>query len=287
MDDEKHVVVTGSFDNLRSRHVRFLEEAAKLGAVHVLLWPDEIVRSLEGKLEYPQEERLYLLQAIRYVRRVTLVADDAARDAIARDTIPQVDEVRPGVWVVDEASADARGDNARKRAYCESRGVAYHVLKAEDLKGFPVARFDAHMDEGQPSRKKVIVTGCYDWFHSGHVRFFEEVSELGDLTVVVGHDENVRLLKGEGHPMFPQDERRYVVGSIRTVKQALVSTGHGWMDAEPEIARIKPDIYAVNEDGDKPEKQEFCKAHGIQYVVLKRAPKEGLPRRESTVLRGF
>ncbi len=287
MDDEKNVVVTGSFDDLRSRHVRFLEEAAKLGAVHVLLWSDEIVRSLEGKPEYPQEERLYLLRAIRYVRRVTLVADEAARDAIARDAIPQVDEVRPDVWVVDEASADARSDDARKRAYRESRGVAYRVLSEEDLKGFPVARFDAHPDRGQPARKKVIVTGCYDWFHSGHVRFFEEVSELGDLYVVVGHDTNVRLLKGEGHPLFPQDERRYMVGSIRTVKRALISTGHGWMDAEPEIARIKPDIYAVNEDGDKPEKREFCRAHGIQYVVLKRMPKEGLPRRESTVLRGF
>jgi cytidyltransferase-like protein len=287
MDDEKNVVVTGSFDDLRSRHVRFLEEAAKLGAVHVLLWSDEIVRSLEGKLELPQEERLYLLRAIRYVRRVTLVADEAARDAIARDAIardaiPQVDEVRPDVWVVDAAS-----DDARKRAYCESRGVAYRVLREEDLKGFPVARFDARADRGQPARRKVIVTGCYDWFHSGHVRFFEEVSELGDLYVVVGHDANVRLLKGEGHPLLPQDERRYMVGSIRTVKQALVSTGHGWMDAEPEIARIKPDIYAVNEDGDKPEKCEFCRAHGIQYVVLKRVPKEGLPRRESTVLRGF
>lgn len=281
MDDEKNVVVTGSFDDLRSRHVRFLEEAAKLGAVHVLLWSDEIVRSLEGK-KFPQEERLYLLEAIRYVRRVTVVADETARDAIARDAIPQVDEVRPDVWVVDEAS-----DNVRKRAYCESRGVEYRVLSEEDLKGFPVARVDAHTDQGQPARKRVIVTGCYDWFHSGHVRFFEEVSELGDLYVVVGHDANVRLLKGEGHPLFPQDERRYMVGSIRTIKQALISTGHGWIDAEPEIARIKPDIYAVNEDGDKPEKREFCKAHGIQYVVLERVPKEGLPRRESTVLRGF
>ena len=59
------------------------------------------------------------------------------------------------------------------------------------------------------------------------------------------------------------------------------------MDAAPEIAVIKPDIYAVNEDGDKPEKRVFCEEHGLEYVVLKRAPKEGLPRRESTVLRGF
>ncbi|MFN2161229.1 MAG: cytidyltransferase, partial [Candidatus Promineifilaceae bacterium] len=78
-----------------------------------------------------------------------------------------------------------------------------------------------------------------------------------------------------------------MVQSIRFVKQALVSTGQGWMDAEPEIAVIKPDIYAVNEDGDKPEKRSFCEEHGLEYVVLKRLPKEGLPGRESTALRGF
>jgi hypothetical protein len=59
------------------------------------------------------------------------------------------------------------------------------------------------------------------------------------------------------------------------------------MDAEPEIVQVKPDIYAVNEDGDKPEKRAFCEAHGIQYVVLKRKPKEGLPKRQSVDLRGF
>jgi hypothetical protein len=43
----------------------------------------------------------------------------------------------------------------------------------------------------------------------------------------------------------------------------------------------------VNEDGDVPEKRAFCKEHGIEYVVLKRTPKEGLPERLSTNLRGF
>ena len=59
------------------------------------------------------------------------------------------------------------------------------------------------------------------------------------------------------------------------------------MDAEPEIARIQPHRYAVNEDGDKPEKRAFCEKHGLEYIVLKRTPKPGLPRRQSTDLRGF
>jgi cytidyltransferase-like protein len=133
----------------------------------------------------------------------------------------------------------------------------------------------------------VVVTGCYDCFHSGHVRFFEESSELGDLYVVIGSNANVRLLKGAGHPLLSEDERRYMAQSIRFVKQALVSSGNGWMDAEPEIEQIKPDFYVVNEDGDKPEKKEFCQEHGIKYMVLKRVPKPGLTARQSTVLRGF
>jgi cytidyltransferase-like protein len=138
-----------------------------------------------------------------------------------------------------------------------------------------------------PGRKKVVATGCYDWFHTGHVRFTEEVSAYGDLYVIVGHDANIRLLKGEGHPLFPEDERRYVVGSIKYVKQALISTGEGWLDADPEIRRLKPDIYAVNEDGDKGGKREYCQRLGMEYLVLKRTPAPGLMRRSSTDLRGF
>jgi cytidyltransferase-like protein len=131
------------------------------------------------------------------------------------------------------------------------------------------------------------VTGCFDWFHSGHVRFFEEVAALGDLYVIVGSDANVRLLKGDGHPLLPQEERRYMTAAVRHVTCALISTGTGWMDAEPEIRLLSPDMYAVNEDGDKPEKREFCRRSGIQYVVLERTPRPGLAMRTSTGMRGF
>ncbi len=270
------VVVTGSLDDLRSRHIRFLEEASKLGDLRVLLWSDELVRSLEDQeLKFPQEERAYLVGAMRYVSQVTVVDGPVDRDAI-----PQVDGLQPETWVVSQED-----DNARKRAYCASHGLAYRVLRPQDMAGFPALPHEASREPS--SRKKVIVTGCYDWLHSGHIRFFEETSALGDLYVVVGHDENVRLLKGEGHPMFSHDERRYMVQAVRFVTQAVISSGQGWMDAAPEIERIRPDIYAVNQEGDKPEKRQFCAEHGLEYVVLERTPKEGLARRESSRLRGF
>jgi hypothetical protein len=78
-----------------------------------------------------------------------------------------------------------------------------------------------------------------------------------------------------------------VVGSIRYVTQALITSGEGWLDADPEIRRLKPDIYAVNEDGDRGGKREYCAKLGIEYLVLKRVPAPGLPRRTSSDLRGF
>ncbi|TWU39590.1 adenylyltransferase/cytidyltransferase family protein [Novipirellula artificiosorum] len=269
----KSVIVSSSFDNLSSRDMRFLEEASQLGELHVLLWSDEAVRSITGaEPKFPLAEREYFLQAVRYVTKVHF--SEAALDP---DSLPDIQGFRPDVWCVDE-----QGASAEKQTYCAAHGIEYSLLTAEQTAGYPVpAPLPAS------GKKKVVVTGCYDWFHTGHVRFFEEVSELGDLYVVVGHDENIRLLKGDGHPMFKEDERRYLAGSLRYVTQALVSSGTGWMDAEPEIETIKPDQYAVNQDGDKPEKREFCKQHGIEYVVLERTPKPGLTPRSSTDLRGF
>ena len=61
----KTVLVCGAFDDLRSSHVRFLEEASKLGAVHVLLWSDEIVVAQTGRPpKFPCAERRYFMVSI-------------------------------------------------------------------------------------------------------------------------------------------------------------------------------------------------------------------------------
>ena len=164
----------------------------------------------------------------------------------------------------------------------ESDGL---TLPESDCAGYPL--LDDASTVTQTGNPKVMVTGCYDWFHSWHVRFFEEVSQHGDLYVVLGSDANVELLKGEGHPMIKQEERLFMVQSVKYVTYATISTGTGWMDAAPEVDRIKPEKYAVNEDGDRPEKRQFCAEHGLEYVVLTRTPKAGLTARNSTNLRGF
>jgi len=283
----RQVIVAGAFDDLRAKQIRFLEEAARLGEVTALLWADALVQQEQGTSpKFPQAERAYFLQAIRFVHQVVLVENAECRmqnAEIEADLISVAVEkagVKPDLLAVSEAQ-----DSAVTRADRRAQGIDYRVLREEDLRGLP-----EHAPEQPGSaggRRKVLVTGCYDWVHSGHVRFFEEVSTYGDLYVVVGHDANIRLLKGPGHPFFPQAERRYVVGAIRHVTQALIATGDGWVDAEPEIQRLKPDIYAVNEDGDRGGKREYCAKLGLEYLVLKRTPAPGLPPRTSTDLRGF
>jgi cytidyltransferase-like protein len=270
----RQVIVSGGFDDIRSRHLRCLEEAAKLGELTVLLWPDEALPQPTGKSpKFRLAERQYFLQAVRWVTRVVPLTVPVDVNAL-----PPLNGLKPEVWVNEEADA-----NDARRAYCQQHGIEYCALPALQMSGFP----EAPPMPSAPGRKKVVVTGCYDWFHTGHVRFTEEVSAYGDLYVIVGNDANIRLLKGEGHPLLPESERRYVVGSIKYVKQALISSGGGWLDADPEIKSLKPDIYAVNEDGDKGGKREYCEKLGIEYLVLKRTPAPGLPKRSSRDLRGF
>jgi cytidyltransferase-like protein len=274
MSQPKQIIVSGGFDDIRSRQLRFLEVAAKFGELNVLLWPDELQQKRTGQPpKFPLAERQYFLNAVRYVARVFPLAAPAEAD-----TLPKLAGVSPQIWVDEDADA-----NEARRAFCQQQGIEYRVLPAAQMSGFP----EPPPMPSAPGRKKVVVTGCYDWFHTGHVRFTEEVSTYGDLYVIIGHDANIRLLKGEGHPLIAEAERRYVVGSIKYVKQALVSSGEGWLDADPEIRRLQPDIYAVNEDGDKGGKREYCAKLGIEYLVLKRTPAPGLQRRSSTDLRGF
>lgn len=270
------VVVTGGFDDLRSRHVRFLQEASRYGEVTVWLWSDSTYASIVGQPpKFPLAERQYLLESLRFTRRVLPMEEPCLPDSLPAAAGRSAD-----LWIADD-----RGDSSAKKAWCDEHGLGLWILRDADLADWPISGNDPNPDKGV--RDKVIVTGCYDWFHSGHVRFFEEASQLGDLYVAVGHDANIRLLKGDGHPMFPQEERRYMVHSVRFVHGTCFTSGYGWMDAAPEIERLHAGIYVVNEDGDVPEKREYCARRGIRYVVLQRTPKEGLPRRISTRLRGF
>ena len=132
--------------------------------------------------------------------------------------------------------------------------------------------------------KKVFVSGCYDLLHSGHVEFFRQAAEYGDLYVGIGSDATIEELKHH-KTMYPEEERLFMVKAIRYVHDACINRGSGMLDFTPTVDALHPDIFVVNEDGSSDLKRQFCEERGIEYVVLQRTPAEGLTARSSTALK--
>ncbi|MEN8125908.1 MAG: adenylyltransferase/cytidyltransferase family protein [Bacteroidota bacterium] len=132
--------------------------------------------------------------------------------------------------------------------------------------------------------KKVFVSGCFDMLHSGHVAFFKEASTYGDLYVGLGSDKTINELKGR-QTFNSEQERLYMVKAVKYVADAWINSGRGILDFIEDLKQKNPDRYIVNEDGHSPAKEELCKELGIEYIVLKRIPEAGLPKRSTTTIR--
>jgi len=132
--------------------------------------------------------------------------------------------------------------------------------------------------------KRIFVSGCYDMLHSGHVAFFKEAASYGDLYVGIGSDATISELKGR-QTVNSEQERLYMVKSVRYVADAWINKGSGILDFEEDMRTFMPDLFVVNEDGHSPAKEKLCTELGINYLILKRIPEAGLPARSTTSLR--
>ena len=132
--------------------------------------------------------------------------------------------------------------------------------------------------------KKVFVSGCYDLLHSGHVEFFRQAAAYGELYVGIGSDATILAYKHH-KTIYSEQERLFMVKSIRYVKDAYINAGSGILDFLPTLDIIHPDILVVNSDGSCEEKRRLCEERGMEYIVLQRDPHEGLTARSSTDLK--
>ena len=132
--------------------------------------------------------------------------------------------------------------------------------------------------------KKVFVSGCYDLLHSGHVEFFRQAAQYGDLYVGIGSDKTIEGYKHH-KTIYSEQERLFMVKSIRYVKEAYINQGSGILDFLPTLDIVKPDILVVNSDGGNDDKRRLCEERGMEYVVLERVPQQGLAARSSTDLK--
>lgn len=123
--------------------------------------------------------------------------------------------------------------------------------------------------------RKVLVGGCFDLLHYGHVRFLEEAKKLGDrLVVALESDENVRRMKGEGRPIHNQGQRKEMLEALSCVDEVMslppMSSHQEYYDL---VTRVAPQIIAITE-GDPLEanKRDQATKVGATLVVIPKIP---------------
>jgi glycerol-3-phosphate cytidylyltransferase-like family protein len=102
--------------------------------------------------------------------------------------------------------------------------------------------------------RQIVATGAFDRLQAREVRFLEEASRLGELTVLLWSDDLVRRLS-DSPPKFPDTERRYCLDAIRFVEL-------------PEITGLKPDIWVMQPLDHNVIKEAFCRKHGLDFHVI-------------------
>lgn len=116
----KRVFVTGCFDMLHSGHVAFLTEASAHGDVYVGIGSDETVYRLKGR--YPinnQDERRYMLEALRCVTRCTINGGSGIMDFAENE-----DALNADILFVNED-----GHSPDKEEYCRRHRLQYLISR--------------------------------------------------------------------------------------------------------------------------------------------------------------
>jgi len=92
----------------------------------------------------------------------------------------------------------------------------------------------------------VFTNGCFDILHRGHVTYMTFARNQGDALVVgVNSDASVKRNKGDNRPINSQDDRAYVLASLRAVDYVVI-----FDDKEPKdlIAKILPQVLVKGKD---------------------------------------
>jgi rfaE bifunctional protein nucleotidyltransferase chain/domain len=127
---------------------------------------------------------------------------------------------------------------------------------------------DALAMERAAGKSIAFANGCFDVLHVGHIRYLQDAARVADVLVVgVNGDESVRVLKGEGRPVMPEDERAEIISSIRGV--SYVTVFHE--DSPSNLLQVlRPDFQCKGTDytADSVPEAELVKSYGGKVVIV-------------------
>ena len=122
--------------------------------------------------------------------------------------------------------------------------------------------------------KTVLVSGCFDILHGGHVRFLRDARALGDyLVVCVANDRSLLQHKGRLSSM-PIEHKVALLEALDCVDAVFISDDAlvDGLDFLPALRAVTPDILAVaGDDKYGAAKCDIVRGTDCQYVVLRKA----------------
>ena len=121
------------------------------------------------------------------------------------------------------------------------------------------------------TKRIVLVGGCFDFIHFGHISFLKQAKALGNyLIVALESDQNVRHAKGDSRPIHTQAQRTQMLESLRFVDEVIplppMKSDQEYFDL---VRRVQPHIISVT-DGDPivEKKKRQAELVGAQLVVI-------------------
>ncbi len=122
--------------------------------------------------------------------------------------------------------------------------------------------------ERSAGKKIAFANGCFDVLHVGHTRYLQDAANVADVLVVgVNGDASVRVLKGEGRPLMPQDERAEIISAIRGVSYVTI-----FDENSPArlLGVLRPDFQCKGTDytADSVPERDVVNAYGGKVVIV-------------------
>jgi D-beta-D-heptose 7-phosphate kinase/D-beta-D-heptose 1-phosphate adenosyltransferase len=115
-------------------------------------------------------------------------------------------------------------------------------------------------------KQLVFTNGCFDILHRGHVTYLAYARAQGDaLCVGLNSDASVRRNKGEKRPINSEQDRAWVIGSLRTVDYVVI-----FDEDEPKelIGALLPHVLIKSRDwAHYVSGREIVEAHGGRVVL--------------------
>jgi len=123
----------------------------------------------------------------------------------------------------------------------------------------------------QEGKQLVFTNGCFDILHRGHAEYLAFARAQGDaLCVGLNSDSSVRRNKGPARPVNSEDDRAFVVGSLRAVDFVVI-----FDEDEPKelITQILPQVLVKGKDwAHYVSGREIVEANGGRVVLAEMVP---------------